>query len=172
MQPIQPIQPIQPVQPVQPVQCKSILVVEDDIDIRETISQVLEVEGYPVSSAANGAEAVMLLEKIPGPCLILLDLMMPTMNGWEFLEKQKADTVFASLPVVVISALPASSALGNTKAVEKAVGYIKKPVSLDALMEVVQQYCGRGDDGMSNFALTRAMADRVNAPDHVANIDF
>lgn len=154
------------------MQCKSILVVEDDIDIRETIVQVLEVEGYPVSSAANGAEAVMLLEKIPGPCLILLDLMMPKMNGWQFLEKQKADTVFASLPVVVISALPASSALGNAKAVEQAVGYIKKPVSLDALMEVVQQYCGPGDDGMSNFALKRAVADRSSSVGHVANLNL
>ncbi|MFL5814947.1 MAG: response regulator [Bdellovibrionia bacterium] len=149
------------------MRCKSILVVEDDRDIREAIVQVLEVEGYPVSSAANGAEAVLLLEKIPGPCLILLDLMMPTLTGWEFLEKQKADTVFASLPVVVISALPAKTALADTKAVEKAVGYIKKPVSLDALMEVVQQYCGQGDDEMANFALSRATADRADSSDGI-----
>jgi CheY-like chemotaxis protein len=98
--------------------------------------------------------------------------MMPKMNGWQFLEKQKADTVFASLPVVVISALPASSALGNAKVVEQAVGYIKKPVSLDALMEVVQQYCGPGDDGMSNFALNRAVADRSSSVGHGANLNL
>jgi CheY-like chemotaxis protein len=158
--------------PSESIQCKSILVVEDDRDIRETIVQVLEVEGYPVSSAANGAEAVVALEKIPGPCLILLDLMMPIMSGWQFLEKQKADTVFASLPVVVVSALPAESALADVKAVEGAVGYMKKPVSLDALMEVVQQYCGKGDDVMSNFALKRATADRNHIPEHVTEFNI
>jgi CheY-like chemotaxis protein len=137
------------------MKCKSILVIEDDKDIRETLVQVLEVEGYPVHSAANGAEAILALEKIPGPCLILLDLMMPTMNGWQFLEKQRQDAVFASLPVVVISALPANTALGDRHAIDHAVGYIKKPVGLNSLMEIVRQYLGDGDDDMAEFAVRR-----------------
>jgi CheY-like chemotaxis protein len=147
------------------MKCKSILVIEDDKDIRETIAQVLEIEGYPVASASNGAEAVQVLEKLPKPSLILLDLMMPIMNGWQFMEKQKDDTAFASLPVVVVSALPANAAFADVKAVEGAVGYIKKPISLTALMEVVQQYCGQGDDGMSQFALEHAFAGRGTSPD-------
>jgi CheY-like chemotaxis protein len=96
--------------------------------------------------------------------------MMPIMNGWQFLEKQKADTVFESLPVVVISALPANTALADAKAVERAVGYIQKPVSLTALMEIVQQYCGQGDEGMSHFALGHAMSDRDNPSGRVSNL--
>jgi CheY-like chemotaxis protein len=157
---------------MQNMQCKSVLVVEDNVDIRETIVQVLEVEGYPVSSAANGAEAVELLKTMPKPCLILLDLMMPIMDGWQFLEKQKEDTVFASLPVVLISALPAKAALANAKAVEKAVGFIMKPVSLITLLDVVQQYCGPGDEDMSNFALTHALVDQSDAPNQVSNYNM
>lgn len=152
------------------MQCKSILVIEDDKDIRETIAQVLEIEGYPVSSASNGAEAVKVLEKLPKPCLILLDLMMPIMNGWQFMEKQKDDTAFASLPVVVVSALPANAAFADVKAVEGAVGYIKKPISLTALMEVVQQYCGQGDDEMSRFALNHAFVSRGGSADQSAKL--
>jgi CheY-like chemotaxis protein len=154
------------------MRCKSILVVEDDKDVRDTLVQVLEIEGYPVSGATNGAAAMETLERMPKPCLILLDLMMPTMSGWQFLEKQKEDTIFASLPVVVISALPAKAALADPKAVEKAVGYIQKPVSLTALMEVAQQYCGQGDEEVSSFALTHAMSDRSDSPRPRAQFDM
>lgn len=119
--------------------CKSILVVEDDQDIRDTLGQMLELEGYEVTSAANGQEALAALERIPSPCLILLDLMMPVMNGWEFLERRKEHTAFATIPVVVVSAA------GDRAQSAVASGYIKKPIDWDGLMKFVTEYCRKTD---------------------------
>jgi CheY-like chemotaxis protein len=85
-------------------QCKRVLVVEDEDVIRETFGLALELEGYKVFTAANGKEALDLLSKIPAPCLILLDLMMPVMNGWEFIEAVQKDASLSTIPVVVVTA--------------------------------------------------------------------
>ena len=115
--------------------CESILVVEDDEGIRDALKSVLELEGYHVFVAENGQVALDLLPEIPKPCLILLDLMMPIMNGWDFAAKLEKDVIMATIPVVVVSAF-------NDKAKDiKAVGIIKKPVDLDALLQVVQKWC-------------------------------
>ena len=127
-------------------QCKSILIVEDNDDIRETLEQVLKTEGYNVCAVTNGRDALVALKKVPAPALVLLDLMMPVMNGWEFMEAQKEDAVFASLPVVVVSALNAPTALSNNAIPLPAVGYIKKPIALNTLMDIVVQYCGQGQE--------------------------
>ncbi|MEO5970088.1 MAG: response regulator [Bdellovibrionia bacterium] len=75
------------------MRCKSILVVEDEESIRENFQLLLELEGYSVFTASNGKESLRILKTIEKPCLILLDLLMPVMNGMEFLEaKSQEDT--------------------------------------------------------------------------------
>lgn len=123
------------------MKCKSVLIVEDDRDIREALEDLLKSEGYNAYSAVNGKDGLEALKTIPGPCLILLDLMMPVMNGWEFMEAKKHDVVLATLPVVIVSALRSASALGNSNFPTAPAGYLKKPVSMDSLLELVQQHC-------------------------------
>jgi CheY-like chemotaxis protein len=117
--------------------CASIMIVEDDPDIRDSLRYILENEGYRVMTAENGQEAFDVLAKIPRPCLILLDLMMPVMNGWEFLDQRQGDVALATIPVVIVSAITdrAKSA--------QASGFIKKPVDLARLIEAVTTYCGK-----------------------------
>ena len=115
---------------------KTVLIIEDDHDIRETFKQLLELEGYTVATASNGKEGIDILNKMQSPCLILLDLMMPVMNGWEFLSAQKADERLSKIPVVVVTAVGKESAESPS-----ATGYIKKPVELEVLLETVKQYC-------------------------------
>jgi len=111
--------------------------VEDDLDIREAISTVLGVYGYDVECAGDGQEALKLLGKDPHFALILLDLMMPVMNGWQFREVQRVDPHLSNIPVVLVSADPtlrqSAQALG-------AVAYLRKPVELSALLGVIEQY--------------------------------
>lgn len=116
-----------------------ILVVEDDFDIRDTLAQILEAEGYIVSGAANGLEALELLRRdgAGAPALILLDLMMPVMNGWQFRAEQLQDPKLASIPVVVISA---DASVHQKAASIEAAGFLKKPVQLDTLLETVGRF--------------------------------
>jgi len=116
--------------------CNKILLVEDDSDIRTTLKEVLELEGYEVVPAGNGKEAFDALQVMTEhPCLILLDLMMPIMNGWEFLEAQQAATTLSSIPVVVVSAA------GDKARSAKANGFIKKPIEVDGLLNMIKQFC-------------------------------
>lgn len=115
---------------------KSILVVEDNKEIQDSLKMALEVEGYNVFTADNGKEGIEILEKIPTPCLILLDLMMPVMNGWEFVEAISKDIMLSTIPVVVVSAF------GDKKGTPKTDGYIAKPIDLDALLNTVCKHCG------------------------------
>jgi two-component system chemotaxis response regulator CheY len=120
--------------------CKSILVVEDNQDIREAVAEVLEMEGFSVHTAAHGQEALEKLPLLPDP-LILLDMMMPVMNGWEFLEARQLNAVFAEYPVVVVSALPAGKALVPETGLIHAEGLLEKPINLMNLLKIVQTYC-------------------------------
>ena len=115
---------------------KSILVVEDNIDIQESLKATLEIEGYKVFTADNGREALDQLAKIPTPCLILLDLMMPVMNGWEFAEEIGKDIMLSSIPIVVVTAI------GDANKSPKTDGYIPKPINYEALISTVKKYCG------------------------------
>lgn len=119
--------------------CPMILVVEDDSAIREVLTDVLEGEGYEVLNAANGREAIQLLRSSTLPCLILLDLMMPVMNGWQFRAEQCQDPVLAPVPVVVISA---DSDLPIKAAEIRANDFIKKPIELNRLLNTIEHYCG------------------------------
>src|SRR5207249_387698 len=84
----------------------TVLVVEDDFDLRDALVPILEYEGHRVVSAANGREALDWLHAMPPPSLILLDLMMPVMNGEEFRAEQLRDPALASIPGVILSAHP------------------------------------------------------------------
>jgi CheY-like chemotaxis protein len=115
-----------------------ILVVEDDFDIREALTQILEEEGYTVRAAANGREALDAAGDGLVPSLILLDLMMPVMNGWQFRAEQLRDVRLASVPVLVISADPHLQAKVATLG---DVGVLKKPIHLDELLSAVAGHC-------------------------------
>jgi CheY-like chemotaxis protein len=114
----------------------SILLVEDDFDMRDALIPILEYEGHRVVGAANGREALDQLRAGPKPSLILLDLMMPVMNGTEFRAELLRDPALASIPVVVVSADPAARSKAK---VMGAVGCIEKPLNIDALLSQVRQ---------------------------------
>ena len=118
----------------------SILVVDDDADIRSVVGEVLRDEAYPVVEAADGREALALLESMDVlPGLILLDLMMPHVDGWEFRRRQLLDARLATTPVVVISAF-APTASGATKDLFAGSVRLRKPVDLDKLLAVVRSH--------------------------------
>ncbi|MBL8953458.1 MAG: response regulator [Myxococcaceae bacterium] len=108
------------------------LVVDDDVTNREALSELLEDLGYRVISAENGARALELSRKQPAPSLILLDLLMPVMTGWQFLEERKRDAALSNIPVVVISATAAAAA-----ELPNVAGYVKKPIDPDAITKVL-----------------------------------
>jgi CheY-like chemotaxis protein len=117
-----------------------VLVVDDDADIRDSIADILELRGYEVARAANGREALDHLRRGPQPCVILLDLMMPVLNGWEFREQQIGDAALASVPVVVISG---DGSVDQKAAKIGAQDYLRKPLELSAILDVVRRHCGR-----------------------------
>jgi CheY-like chemotaxis protein len=116
--------------------CKVVLLIEDDRSIQKMLSTYLEIEGYQVYVASNGEEGMRLLESTPErPCVVLLDMLMPKVNGWEFLEFQRGHASFASIPVVVVSAFPEIA-----QSVKPDV-FVPKPIQTDALMDAIERYC-------------------------------
>ncbi len=116
--------------------CAGILVVDDDPEIRESLRDVLEEEGYRVSCVGNGREALDYLGQSPAPCVILLDLMMPVMDGWQFRREQKKDPALARIPLVVITAS------GNRTVMIDADELVMKPFETDKLFDILNRYCG------------------------------
>jgi len=110
----------------------SVLVVDDESDIREAVSEVLADEGYVVHGAGDGAEALRKARAVH-PDIVLLDLMMPGMNGWEFRAAQKGDPELSDIPVVVLSALGRVAGMDASR-------FIQKPFDLDELLDAVRQY--------------------------------
>jgi CheY-like chemotaxis protein len=115
---------------------RCVLIVEDDDGAREALADCLELEGFSVASARNGKEALDYLHRAPLPKLILLDLFMPVMTGWEFRDAQKRDAAIAHIPVVVVTAFSA----GVTRQID-AVLVMHKPLDLDRLVLVIREYC-------------------------------
>jgi CheY-like chemotaxis protein len=113
-----------------------VLIVEDDDDLREMMAQLLSLEGFQAAAVANGLEALEYLQQGVAPDLILLDMMMPVMDGWEFRRHQKADPTMARVPVVVLSALD------QTRISEiSAEAILKKPLDFERLLELVRTFC-------------------------------
>jgi CheY-like chemotaxis protein len=114
-----------------------ILLVEDDDALRQVLSEVLVDEGYRVDAAANGQAALDHLKKSASPDLILLDLVMPVMDGWAFRDAQRNDVRLAHIPTMVLSAsFPPDSA--RMRAFD-AQAVLSKPVSIDRLMRAVRR---------------------------------
>jgi CheY-like chemotaxis protein len=120
----------------------SVLVVEDNDDVREMMAVTLELEGHHVSTAINGRDALDKLHSGEKPCVILLDLMMPVMNGWEFRRALEQDPVLRDVPVVVVSA--ATSEMAHRA---HAAAHLPKPLDMDQLLDVVDNLCGESPDG-------------------------
>ena len=115
-----------------------VLVVDDDPDIRESLSDVLTDEGYQVITAVDGRDALAKLRgQGAAPSVILLDLMMPVMSGTQFYAEKQRDPLLAQIPVVVVSAD------GNVRQKAAALGgeYIPKPVRIEQVLDVVQRHC-------------------------------
>ena len=125
-----------PVVPPTPTDHCAVLIVEDDADLREMMAQLLSLEGFRAETAPNGRDALQYLERGGRPDVILLDLMMPVMDGWEFRRRQVEDPTIATVPVVVLSAVDPSRAgdLGGTP-------FLKKPLDFDRLLELVRRFC-------------------------------
>jgi CheY-like chemotaxis protein len=112
---------------------RSILIVDDDPDLLEVTRFVLESEGFAVETAKNGEEALAILRAGAPPGLVLLDLMMPVMNGWRFLEEIAKIPSLRSIPVVVLTASEAKEVLG-------AVEILRKPIDIGSLIETADRY--------------------------------
>ena len=123
---------------------RRVLVVEDDGALRSAICTALGDAGYRVQGAGDGRDALELLRHESHPCLILLDLMMPRMNGWELYERMQADPRLSQYPVLFISAFPASFAPTSR--------FIPKPFDLDKLLAIVAEHCWEDlpDSGVSH----------------------
>ncbi|MGE5359086.1 MAG: response regulator [Bacteroidales bacterium] len=116
---------------------KSILIVDDDADVREMLCQFFTIEGYSVATARNGKEALDKLRSGSSADLILLDLMMPVMDGWQFRLEQQRDPVLAGIPVVVLSAVYNARERAGLLG---AVDYMQKPVEFDKLIETAERH--------------------------------
>lgn len=116
---------------------KHILVIEDDTSIRELLVELLESEGYEVTSAVNGLEGLKFLQSKSQPDLILIDLMMPVMDGYSFRTEQLKNGEWSKIPTVVMSAE------ANAKEKMKSfsiTAFLSKPVELDTILRTVSQY--------------------------------
>lgn len=116
------------------VYMNQLMIVDDEESIRLLLEEFLLMEGYSTISAANGKEALELLNKGSRPCLILLDMMMPVMNGRDFLDALLDDVQLSSIPVLFVSAFENIDTRG-------AIGVLKKPVDINKLLAYLAQYC-------------------------------
>jgi CheY-like chemotaxis protein len=155
---------------------EKILLVEDDEAIRDTLGSMLEDEGYFVTTAENGRQALEALNSAPAPELIILDLRMPIMDGWEFRTLQKADPLLAGIPVLAISADGSAKA----EAID-AAGYLHKPFSPEGVVDEVgrilveaarQRLRGELDDSEHTAALA-SVGEEIRDPlaEAISNVE-
>jgi CheY-like chemotaxis protein len=123
--------------PVRSLAATGILIVDDDAVIRESVSFLLEDEGYCVHAAAGGRQALALLERIPRPGLALVDLRMPEMDGVELIEVLRSDARWVDLPLVVFSA-------ASIVAAPEGVPLLRKPIGITQLLETVRRHAVAG----------------------------
>lgn len=118
---------------------KQVMVVDDDEDVREILGDYLTLKGYAVSMAENGQQALDILEGLPEkPCFLLLDLMMPVMDGWQFLRQIEPDNDLSSIPVFVTTSAPERA--------PKGYPLLPKPVDLHQVARAVQSVCNDSTD--------------------------
>ena len=111
----------------------TVLIVDDDDDIRDTLKELCEDEGYPVATAANGEEALRWLAGPDAPCLVILDLIMPVLSGNDVFAAMQEDPRLSRIPVIVSTSDPGRAPGGTF--------VMKKPVDLDRLLATIARYC-------------------------------
>jgi CheY-like chemotaxis protein len=141
----------------------AILIVDDDVELRTSMCEKLAAAGYQVHCASDGKEALERLAGVDGRCLVLLDLIMTGMNGWQFRAAQLSDERLARHPVVVMSA---------TRTLEEAAieadGLLAKPISLDPLLRAVMRYAGPPSNEFDEEPGTRPDGPNlIDAPDEI-----
>jgi CheY-like chemotaxis protein len=119
---------------MQAIQSHPILVVDDDSELRECLALLLALKGYDVITASNGREALRALNGGPQPCLIVLDLSMPDMDGFQFRRAQLADPALAAIPVVLCSAHPTAPHVAQQLGV---IACLEKPFDVQLLLAIV-----------------------------------
>jgi CheY-like chemotaxis protein len=112
----------------------TVLLVEDEEDLRETMRDALEFNGYTVVAARDGQEALEQLDHIENICVVLLDLVMPRMNGWDFFTLLRKRSAFSGVPVIVHCAAPKHAPSDATRV-------LAKPVQFNQLLAVVHEFC-------------------------------
>ncbi|MEO8587659.1 MAG: response regulator [Acidobacteriota bacterium] len=111
---------------------------EDALETRDAMLELLTAEGYQASAAANGFEALSLLEKGERPSLILLDLFMPVMDGWEFCRQLAARPALSEIPIAIVSATGQDRPLPERKS---DAGHFRKPIDLVSLLNTIRRHC-------------------------------
>lgn len=114
----------------------TVLVVEDERDLREMLQEALELNGYAVVTAVDGQDALDKIGSVEHVCLVILDLLMPVMNGWDFVQKIRQRSELASVPIVVHTSAPGPAPAGVTRV-------FQKPMLFDRLLSVVREYCAQ-----------------------------
>jgi CheY-like chemotaxis protein len=112
----------------------TVLVVEDEEDLREMIREALELNGYTVVTAEDGRQALAQLTRIQHLCLVLIDLLMPGMNGWDLFDELRRRSELDHVPVVVHSSVSERAPAGVTRV-------LKKPLTFGELLSTVREYC-------------------------------
>lgn len=116
-----------------------VLIVEDDPDMRESMESVLTYAGHAITAVADGLEALSWLAgDRPHPCVIVLDLMMPGMNGFELRSRLRADPALSSIPVVVLTG---AGRLADRKGAELQAEILRKPIDLRDLLAAIHRHC-------------------------------
>jgi CheY-like chemotaxis protein len=118
---------------------RTVLLIDDELDSLEAVRELVESEGVRVWTAVNGQEALDLLRRGKRPSLIVLDLRMPRMDGWEFCRVLESDEALAGIPIAIVTA---SASFNQLPARRQDAGYFLKPIDFDAFLRVVKQYCG------------------------------
>jgi CheY-like chemotaxis protein len=114
----------------------TILIVDDDYDIRRTFSEILEDEGYSTIAARNGADALQILHEKQRPCVVLLDLMMPVVDGWEVVGRLSAFEDLAGIPIVLVTAF------GEHAPDDRRISAVlRKPVEVETLVGTIARFC-------------------------------
>ena len=123
---------------IETVTMPCILLIEDNLDMRDSIAMLLEYQGYEVVAASNGQEGLERLRTMERPCLILLDLMMPVMDGWTFRAELLRTPELAAIPVIILSgAEDAEDAAERLRCVD----HLSKPFPADRLYRTVRDHC-------------------------------
>jgi CheY-like chemotaxis protein len=109
-----------------------VLIADDDVDIRNVLTEILRMRGYEVAAVCDGEDALAFVQKTK-PCVLLLDLMMPGMNGWEVAARMRADRQLAEIPIWIVTATQEPPPLG--------IRVLRKPLNLPDVLAAVRQCC-------------------------------